>query len=89
MTAIYIDGGDSPLMNFVFENCTSYMPSRPAKITGTNTAPILFKNIKLNATLVRSVDQLTRAGWEISVPMKFEVTSRPATGGRGPQSAQK
>ena len=86
---IYIDGGDSPLTNFVFENCTFHTPSRPAKITGTNIAPILFKNVKLNATLVRSVDQLTRAGWEISVPMKFEVTGQPAAGGRAPQAVQK
>jgi hypothetical protein len=86
---IYIDGGDSPLTNFVFENCTFYTPSRPAKISGTNVAPIVFKNVKLNETLVRSVDQLTRAGWDISVPMKFEVTSPPAAGARAPQAAKK
>jgi hypothetical protein len=86
---IYIDGGDSPLTNFVFENCTFYTPSRPAKITGTNIAPILFKNVKLNGTLVRSIGQLTRAGWEISAPMKFEVTGQPAAGGRAPQAAKK
>jgi hypothetical protein len=86
---IYIDGGDSPLTNFVFENCTFYTPSRPAKITGTNIAPIVFKNVKLNDTLVRSVDQLTRAGWEISAPMRFEVTGQPAGGGRAPQAAKK
>ena len=75
---IYIDGGDSPLTNFVFENCTFYTPSRPAKISGANVGAILFKNVKLNGTLVRSVDQLTRAGWDISVPMKFEVTGQAA-----------
>jgi hypothetical protein len=69
---IYIDGGDSELTNFVFENCTFYTPSRPAKITGKNVGPILFKNVKLNATVVKSVDQLTKAGWDISVPMKFQ-----------------
>jgi len=77
------------LTNFVFENCTFYTPSRPAKISGTNVAPIVFKNVKLNETLVRSVDQLTRAGWDISVPMKFEVTSPPAAGARAPQAAKK
>jgi len=86
---IYIDGGDSPLTNFVFENCTFYTPSRPAKITGTNVGPILFKNVKVDGTLVRSVDQLKRAGWDISVPMKFEVTGQPAAGGRAPQAVKK
>ena len=69
---IYIDGGDSALTNFVFENCTFYTPSRPAKIMGKNVGPIVFKNVKLNGTVVKSVDQLTKAGWDISVPMKFQ-----------------
>jgi len=86
---IYIDGGDSPLTNFVFENCSFATPSRPAKITGSNVGPILFKNVKVNGTLVTSIDQLRRAGWDISVPMKFEVTSQPAAGGRAPQPAKK
>ena len=86
---IYIDGGDSPLTNFVFENCTFATPSRPAKITGSNVGPILFKNVKVNGTLVRNIDQLKGAGWDISVPMKFEVTGQPATGGRAPQAAKK
>ena len=86
---IYIDGGDSPLTNFVFENCTFYTPSRPAKIFGKNVGPILFKNVKLNGTYVRSVDQLTKDGWDISVPMKFEVTAKAAAGGPAPQAAKK
>lgn len=69
---IYIDGGDSPLTNFVFENCIFYTPSRPAKITGKNMGVITFKNVKINNTVVKSVDQLTKAGWDISVPMKFQ-----------------
>jgi hypothetical protein len=69
---IYIDGGDSPLTNFVFENCIFYTPSRPAKITGKNVGVIVFKNVKINNTVVKSVDQLTKAGWDISVPMKFQ-----------------
>jgi len=77
------------LTNFVFENCTFYPPSRPAKITGSNVGPILFKNVKVNGTLVRSIDQLRRAGWDISVPMKFEVTGQPAGGGRASQAVKK
>ena len=69
---IYIDGGDSELTNFVFENCTFYTPSRPAKISGKNVAPIVFKNVKWNGTVVKSIDQLAKAGWDISVPMKFQ-----------------
>jgi hypothetical protein len=51
--------------------------------------PIVFKNVKVEGSLVRSVDQLKRLGWDISVPMKFEVTAAPATGGRAPQAAKK
>jgi hypothetical protein len=86
---IYIDGGDSPLTNFVFDNCTFYKPSRPAKITGSAVAPIVFKNVKVEGQLVRSVDQLKKLGWDISVPMKFEVTGQPAAGGRGAPAAKK
>jgi hypothetical protein len=42
---IYIDGGDVPLTNFVFENCTFYKADRPGKLTGKNVAPILFKSV--------------------------------------------
>jgi hypothetical protein len=42
------------------------------KFAGKNVAPILFKNVKWNGTVVKSVDQLTKAGWDISVPMKFQ-----------------
>jgi len=86
---IYIDGGDSPLTNFVFDNCTFYKPSRPAKISGTAMGPIVFKNVKVEGVLVRNVEQLKRLGWDISVPMKFEVTGQPAAGGRAPQAVKK
>jgi hypothetical protein len=33
---------------------------------------IVFKNVKLNGTVIKSVEQLTKAGWDISVPMKFQ-----------------
>jgi hypothetical protein len=69
---IYFDGGDSELTNFVFENGAFYTPSRHAKITRKNVGPILFKNVKLNATAIKSVDQLTKAGSDISVPMMFQ-----------------
>ena len=39
---------------------------------GKNVGPILFKNVKLNGTVVKSVGQLTKAGWDISSPMKFQ-----------------
>jgi hypothetical protein len=86
---IYIDGGDSPLTNFVFDNCTFYHPSRPPKLTGANVGAIVFKNVKVEGSLVRNVDQLKRLGWDISVPMKFEVTGQPAAGGRAPQAVKK
>ena len=77
------------MTNFVFDNCTFYTPSRPAKISGTAMGPIVFKNVKVNGSLVRSVDQLKRLGWDISVPMKFEVTAAPVAGGRAPQAVKK
>jgi hypothetical protein len=69
---IYIDGGESPLTNFVFENCTFYKATRPSLLMGKNVAPIVFKNVKINGAVIRNADQLTRAGFELSVPVKFE-----------------
>jgi len=42
-----IDGGESPLTNFVFENCTFYHPTRPSLLAGKNVGPILFKNVTI------------------------------------------
>jgi hypothetical protein len=69
---IWIDGGDSPLTNFVFENCTFYHPTRPSLLAGKNVGPIVFKNVKIGGVKIRNADQLRRAGYEVSVPVKFE-----------------
>ena len=69
---IYIDGGKNPLTNFVFENCTFGRATRPGMLMGSNVGPILFKNVKMNGTVLRNGDQLKRAGFEIYTPVKFE-----------------
>ncbi|MGA3182834.1 MAG: glycosyl hydrolase family 28-related protein [Verrucomicrobiota bacterium] len=69
---IYIDGGDQPLTNFVFENCTFQKPGKPGLIMGSQVAPILFKNVKMNGTLILSAEQLRQTGFDLSVPVKFE-----------------
>jgi hypothetical protein len=70
--AIYIDGGNLPLTNFVFENCTFYKPSKPGLIMGRQVAPVVFKNVKIDGTLIRDAEQLRRAGFDLSVPVKVE-----------------
>jgi polygalacturonase len=69
---VYIDGGKAPLTNFVFENCTFGKATRPGMLMGTNVAPILFKNVKMNGVLIQNAGQLARAGFEIFDPVKFE-----------------
>ncbi|MDP2895350.1 MAG: glycosyl hydrolase family 28-related protein, partial [bacterium] len=70
---IYIDGGEQPLTNFVFENCTFYSrPTRPGMLTGKNVAPVLFKNVKFNDLVISNAEQLERAGFDVLVPVKFE-----------------
>jgi len=69
---IYIDGGNDPLKSFLFENCTFGKATRPGELMGTNVAPILFENVRMNGELVRSADQLKQAGYETFVPVKFE-----------------
>jgi hypothetical protein len=69
---IWIDGGESPLTNFVFENCTFYHPTRPSLLAGKNVGPILFKNVTMGGVKIRNLDQLKRAGFEVSVPVKFQ-----------------
>lgn len=70
---IYIDGGEQPLTNFVFENCTFYSrATRPGMLMGRNVAPVLFKNVKFNDSVVSNAEQLERAGFDVSVPVKFE-----------------
>jgi len=69
---IYIDGGKAPLTNFVFDSCTFGRPTRPGLIMGTNVAPILFKNVRMNGELIRTAAQLKRTGFELLAPVKFE-----------------
>jgi hypothetical protein len=69
---IWIDGGDSALTNFVFENCTFYRPARPSLLAGKNVGPVLFKNVKIGGVKIRNAEQLKRAGFDVSVPVKFE-----------------
>jgi hypothetical protein len=35
---------------------------------GKNVGPILFKNVKLNGTVVKSAGQSTKAGWTFPSP---------------------
>jgi hypothetical protein len=69
---IYIDGGKAPLTHFAFENCTFGKATRPGELMGTNVAPILFKNVKMNGVAIRTEEQLRRAGYEVYTPVKFE-----------------
>jgi hypothetical protein len=69
---VYIDGGNEPLTNFVFENCTFYRPGKPSLIMGKQVAPILFKHVTANGTVIKNAEELTQAGFDLSVPTKFE-----------------
>jgi Pectate lyase superfamily protein len=69
---IYIDGGDLPLTNFVFENCVFYKTTKPSLMMGKNVAPVMFKNVKIDGAVIRNAEQLKRAGFDLSVPVKFE-----------------
>jgi len=69
---IYIDGGENPLTNFVFENCVFYRAAKPALLMGQHVGPVLFKNVRINGASVRNAAQLKQAGFDLSVPVKFE-----------------
>jgi len=69
---IYIDGGELPLTNFVFENCIFYKATKPSLLMGQNVAPVLFKNVEINGEAIQNAEQLNRAGFDLSVPVKFE-----------------
>ena len=69
---VYIDGGNEPLTNFVFENCTFYRPGKPSLIMGKQVAPILFKHVTANGAVIKNAEELTQAGFDLSVPTKFE-----------------
>jgi hypothetical protein len=69
---VYIDGGEMPLTNFVFENCTFHKPSKPSLIMGKNVSPVLFKNVRINGASIHNAAELRQAGFDLSVPVKFE-----------------
>jgi hypothetical protein len=70
---VYIDGGDQPLTNFAFEDCTFYFrATRPDMLMGHNAGPVLFKNVKMNGAVVRDAEQLKQGGFDVLVPVKFE-----------------
>ncbi len=41
-------------------------------LMGSNVGPVLFKNVKMNGTVLRNGDQLKRVGFEIYTQVKFE-----------------
>jgi hypothetical protein len=70
---IYIDGGEQSLTNFAFENCTFYAkPTRPSMLMGSNVAPVLFKNVKFNDTVIKDAEELQRMNFDLLVPVKIE-----------------
>jgi len=69
---VYIDGGNQPLNNLVFENCTFEKPGKPGLIMGKQVAPILFKNVKMNGVVLKDAEQLKGNGFDLLVPAKFE-----------------
>ena len=71
---IFIDAGDSPFTNLVFENCTFYKATHPSVIMGKNVGTVIFKNVKIDGVAIRNIQQLRQAGagFAISVPVKFE-----------------
>jgi hypothetical protein len=58
--------------HFAFENCTFSKPGKPGEITGTQAAPILFKNVKMNGAVLHSAGQLKQTGFDLMVPARFE-----------------
>ena len=70
---IYIDGGNEPLTNFVFENCTFYKPSKPGLIMGSQVAPVLFKNVKINGAIIRMYIRTSIAGRTLHDLFRLDV----------------
>lgn len=69
---VYIDGGDLPLTNFSFENCTFYKAGKPGLIMGKNVAPVLFKNVTMNGAVLKQAEQLKGNAFDLLVPARFE-----------------
>jgi hypothetical protein len=49
-----------------------YKATQPSLLAGKNVGPVLFKHLKINGVVIRNVAQLRRAGFDVSVPVKFE-----------------
>ena len=69
---VYIDGGENPVTNVVFENCTFHKTTKPSLLMGKSVGPVLFKNVKINGAVMKSAEQMKQAGVDLSVPVKFE-----------------
>jgi len=60
------------LTNFVFDNCTFHKAAKPGLLMGQHVSPVLFKNVKINGAVIGNAEQLKQAGFDLSVPVKFE-----------------
>jgi hypothetical protein len=69
---VYVDGGNNQLTRFVFENCAFYKTTKPSLLIGGGVDPVLFRNVRINGAVVRNAEQMKRAGFDLSVPVKFE-----------------
>ena len=69
---VYIDGGENPVTNVVFENCTFHKTTKPSLLMGKLVGPVTFKNVKINGAVMKSAEQMKQAGVDLSVPVKFE-----------------
>ncbi len=69
---IWIDAGDSPFTNLVFDHCTFFKATRPSLIAGKNVGEVLFKHVTVEGVVIRNAEQLRRAGFVVTVPVKFE-----------------
>jgi len=70
--AIYISGGESPLKDFLFENCVIYDQIRPSVLNGKFFSPV-FKNLRVRGQLIGSAEEFNKAATiDIGVPVKFE-----------------
>jgi hypothetical protein len=69
---IYIDGGELPLTNFVFENCIFHKATKPSLLMGRHAGPVLFKNLKIDGAAIGNAEELKRAGFDLSVPVTIE-----------------
>lgn len=69
---IYIDGGDLPLTSFLFENCVFYRTTKPSLIVGRRVDPVVFRNVRINGAVIGNAEELERAGFDLSVPVRIE-----------------